>query len=370
MKKISILFGTGALILGLGFFVYSSFRESGEVVALPQSPLLENSQIETRPVFTYPIVDPATISFITPLGELNGGYEEVQTLAGVMMNFKREAVAGNKEIEVRAPTDMTLESYSFHKVPFPPGGNWTIIFRLSQDVMMRIDHISRASDAIQEVTTTIPKDGSAEDYPKKKLSIKAGDIIGYTYGTVPAHNWNIYVFDEKQKNSFINPSRYTVDHVGRRLTQAVCPFDFYSGDLKNTYLSLMGYSKAGQSNTCGTVSHDVKGAASGLWYLSSRGTPEERDGTYASPLSIIKNSAGEITIDQVMDRRVDLPTNNPTAKDPALIPDEHCYQIMEQGKSGYVFVRIVKENEMSLAVASQGNCPSQFPLNNAKTYYR
>src|SRR3989344_7325539 len=53
-------------------------------------------------IFTNQIFDPKLVSHITPLGELNGGYEEAQTIAGVMINLKTEAVDGGKEIEVHA----------------------------------------------------------------------------------------------------------------------------------------------------------------------------------------------------------------------------------------------------------------------------
>ncbi|MBI4032622.1 hypothetical protein HY374_02865, partial [Candidatus Berkelbacteria bacterium] len=182
----------GVLVIAGILFLVGRERgvESGqEGSAQRQSTTSESTSAEV--VFTEPIVDPATIKNITPLGELNGGYNEVQTLAGVMVNFKPEAVAGNTEVEVRAPTDMTLERYSFHKVDYPPGGNWALIFRLNRDVTMRMDHISRASDAIVAATTSTPKESSADEAPKQQLKVKAGEVIGYTFGTVPAHNWNI-----------------------------------------------------------------------------------------------------------------------------------------------------------------------------------
>lgn len=318
-------------------------------------------------VFTHAIIDPSTLSFITPLGELNGGYEEAQTIAGVMLNFKQEAVTSNKEIEVKAPTDMTLESYSWHNVPYAPGSNWALIFRLSNDLTIKFDHISRASDTIKTVTEASSKDSSAEISPKQRLTVKAGEVIGYTFGTVPAHNWNIYLFDSRHKNSFINQKRYEGSGTGKKLINAKCVFDFYANDLKNSYLSLMGYNKAGQSSTCGLVSRDVTGTASGMWHLSTDGFKEERDELYTAPLSIIKNSAGEITIDQIGDQRIDIRSGNPTLKDPAEVRDAHCYQA--DNNKGYIFVKIVSESQMNVAAASTGSCPSELP-SSTKAYYR
>lgn len=378
MKKFLFLIGIGILILLASFGVMSSFR--GSVDERTGSGMfsseIEDAQKNTRPVFTHPIVDPATISFITPLGELNGGYEEVQTLAGVMMNFKREVVEGNKEIEVYAPTDMILESYSFHIVPFPPGGQWALIFRLSKDVTMRIDHISRASDAIQQVTTTIPKESSTEDYPKTKLKFKAGEIIGYTFGTVPAHNWNIYVFDTKQKNNFINQMRYEKNRLGERLDTAVCPFDYYEDQgLKNIYYALLGASQPGQTASCGSPSKDKIDTLSGLWHLKKEGRVETGyEGDFANPLSVYKRSDNNVVIHEIGRKRVIISPGMPTYKNPEEVTSSHCYNLTDDWsgsmRDGYIYFRIDSDTEMSVAYNRAGSCPTMFPTVNIQKYYR
>lgn len=327
-----------------------------------------NNSGETK--FSVPIFDPNVVKNITPLGELNGGYEEVQTVAGVMINLK----SADNEIELKAPTDMTLQSYSYHKVSYAPGANWTLIFKVNQYVTLRVDHLTRVSDRISAATTSTAKDSSAEDFLRQGVDVKAGEVFAYTSGTKPAANWNIYLFDTRVKNSFINQRRYEGSQVGMRLINAKCVFDYYDEPSRQSFMTLMGYSQAGQSVDCGKVSRDVAGTISGMWHFSRDGVgvPEERDGRYASPLSIIKNSAGEVTIDQVDDKRLDFRLTSGTPKDPAEIRDAHCYQLTEamQAGGGYAYFKLVSENEMQFAYGSSGQCPSEFPSAQAKSYYR
>ena len=349
----------------------SSPSEPEPSVTNESSDFEENEQVvvSNEVKFTHSIFDTSLVSHITPLGELNGGYEEVQTIAGAMINLKPEAFANGKEIEVRAPTNMALESYAYFRSPNDGQLNWALIFRISPELLIKFDHITRTTQKIIDGTTTTPKDNSREEYPRNRVFLTAGEVFAYTSGTSMAHNWNIYLTDTRHKNNFINSQRFTADDAGRKMLTAVCPFDFYSDEMKAGFLDLMGYSKAGQSATCGDVSRDVAGTLSGMWHFSSSyisGTSGQLDGMYASPLSVIKNSAGEITIDQVNNMRLDISSSNPTNKDPAEITGEHCYQLT----NGYAYFKVVSSQEMQFAYSSSGSCPSSFPTTGAKRYYR
>lgn len=327
---------------------------------------VSQNALEAPLVFTHEIFDPDFASHITPLGELNGGYSEAQTIGGVMVNLKPEAYANNNEIEVRAPTDMILERYAY----WSSGGEkgWVLHFRVSPDVVLKYDHITRASDGVMDATTRTPSSDSRDQFLTKPLAVKAGEVVAYTSGTSLAHNWNIYLTDATQENNFANRERLTKDEAGRRLLTARCPFDFYPEDLKREYMDLMGYSRAGQSQTCGTASRDVSGTLSGMWHFSpdaETGLREELDGIYASPLSVFRNSAGETVVHQVDNRRLDIQADEPTNKDPAKITSEHCYRT----DGGYAFFKVVSATEMKFAYSDSGSCPSALPAS-SKTYYR
>lgn len=333
------------------------------------------SKPQDSPVkFTENIFDLTDISHIGPLGELNGGYEEAQTITGVLLWIKPEALSGGKEIAIRAPTKMTLESYAFYRVGSEPS-NWTLIFKHSGGGALKFDHISRASDKLIAATTSTPKSDSREESPKSKVSFEAGEIFAYTSGTSLAHNWNIYAYDANHKNRFINQARYESDQVGQRLINAVCPFGYYDEPKRAAFMALMGQTKAGQTSTCGEVSRDKKGTISGMWHLSAdtgSGVKIAKDGIYESPLSIYKNAAGVISINQINGKRIDVEPGSKTHKDPAEVTTVHCYEGKDahQKPAGYVFFKVVDDNQMSLAYSPSGSCPNSFPGQNAKTYYR
>ncbi|MFA6974117.1 MAG: hypothetical protein WC238_05270 [Parcubacteria group bacterium] len=325
---------------------------------------------DEKTIFTAKIFDPALVSHITPLGELNGGYEESQTINGVMINLKTDANRNASEIPVYAPTDMTLEDYSYFT-----GGehtpNWHLGFRISKDVKLSFDHITWVPEELKKATPPTPT--SAYVPPSQKISYKAGELIAKTSGTDQAHNWNIYLRDNRHQNTFVNQARFEKIKDGYDFVNAVCPFNYYADSVKQEFLSLMGATKAGQAKTCGTNSRDVRGSLSGIWQLTQEGVGADYQGAYATPFSIYKDSADQIVVFEINRQRFILDQTNPTYKDPAAVTGAHCYALTEYGgqpAKGYAYFQIVSDMEMQLQYAPSGTCPSQFPAEGSVTYYR
>ncbi len=319
--------------------------------------------------FTHEIFDPNKVSFIIPLGELNGGYEETQTINGVTINIKMDGMGNAPEIDVFAPADMVLEDYSYFT-----GGketpNWHLGFRVSKDIKLSFDHITFVPAEIKAATPPTPTSGYVP--PTKTLSFKAGDLIAKTSGTDKAHNWNIYLRDNRKKNIFVNQERYEKVQDRYDYVNAACPFDYYEVAEKQLVVALMGFSKAGQATTCGTNSKDVKGSISGLWHLGKDGVGADYQGQYATPFSVYKTSSDEIVIYEVNHQRYILASNNPTYKDPVAVTDAHCYSLTEYGESkmqGYAYFKIVSDLEMRMSFSKTGSCPTTFPTSST-TYYR
>ena len=362
-------------VVGLVGWRVMSQKKDEQKPASQNQAASQSEQPKTQELqFSQPIFNASDISFIGPLGELNGGYEEAQTIAGITINIKPGAVAGGKEIEVRAPAAMTLESYAYYKVGSEPS-SWALIFRLSSDAAIKFDHITRASDKIMAATTTTPKSDSREETPKSKVSFTAGEVVAYTSGTSTAHNWNIYMNDNRHKNSFVNQARYESSHLGKKMISAVCPFNYYDEAKKADFIALMGQRKAGETNSCGEVSRDKAGTLSGMWHLSAdagSGMQTAKDGQFESPFSIYKNSAGVISINQINGKRLDVEPGTKTNKDPYDVTSEHCYETKDanQRPAGYAFFKLNGANQMSLVYNSSGSCPANFPSQGAKTYYR
>lgn len=329
---------------------------------------------EPQAIFTSRLFDPTKVSHILPLGELNGGYIETQTINGVVINVKKDINGKAVPVEIYAPTDMTLEDYSYFPDPRAPERpvQWHLGFRISKEMKLSFDHITWVPDAIKNVTP--PTQNSSYVSPQKKLSFKAGDLIAKSSGTNKANNWNIYLRDNKKVNNFVNQERYEKTKEIYGYVNASCPFDYYEELIRQEFLALMGYYSAGQSKTCGSNSRDVSGTISGLWHLNKEGIQEEYRGQYATPFSIYKTSADEIIIYEINKQRYIIGSNNKTYKDPATVTDSHCYNLTEYGDDrsamGYAYFNIISGAEMQMNYSATGSCPTSFPEVGAITYYR
>lgn len=322
----------------------------------------------SEPVFSAKIFDQAQVAYITPLGELNGGYEESSTIAGVMINNKDA-----NEIPVYAPTKMTLDSYSYHVLETEPP-NWALDFKIDDETSINFHHLSTAVSKIVEVTTDTPKlNDSRTNPPKKKITFEAGELIATTSGTSKAHNWNIYLYNQNTKNAFTNQARYEKDSssVGQRLITGKCPFDYYDASVKQEFLALMGYSAPGQSADCGSISSDVAGTLSGMWHFQAENVGNDYDGAYANPFSIYMTSDKTIVLADINKIQPRLASKNSTYKDPALVTDSHCYNLTDSSNRaiGFAYFKIVSATEMQMSYGNN-TCPAEFPATGAKTYYR
>ncbi|MBI5037899.1 MAG: hypothetical protein HZC01_04320 [Candidatus Kerfeldbacteria bacterium] len=325
-------------------------------------------------VFTYDIFDVNQVSHITPLGELNGGYNESQAFGGVMINLKRDSQGNVAMLDIIAPADMRLMQYAHYDIEGQP--EWALYFSLAPGVELVMHHVRQVSGSIIKATNAVPQDNSRTVDMPIPLAISAGELIGRTTGTSLGHNWNIYVYDESTENTFVRPERYRNNYLGDRMRTASCVFDYYPDTIRQPYQALYGYSAAGQSTTCGTVSRDVTGTVAGLWYFSANpadGIAEARDGDYATPFAAYTASDGMVILHEIDGHRFDIFPNNPTYRKPSDITDAHCYQLVnsaQNSSAGYAYFRVVDSMTMQLAYKSSGSCPASFPATGAVTYYR
>lgn len=289
----------GALIItGLGgFLIWKNLKINDK--SNQDGTQADTDTSEQPLLFTYDMFDINRVKHIVPLGELNGGYIETQTITGIMVQMKNEYGKPVKEMAVYAPTDMVLTNYAYYTYGDEPE-NWSLVFKLNNKVSMTLDHITRTVPKIIEATTDTPvKNQSNRHSVKEEVSFKAGEIIAYTTGTSLAKNWNIYFTDKSHENNFININRFRNSQNGNQYLNSICPFDYYSEEMQKPYIALMGATAAGQSKSCGTVSRDVKGSISGLWFLTDEGFEAKYEENYATPFSIYKDSAGRVVLYEV-----------------------------------------------------------------------
>jgi hypothetical protein len=366
-----------AVIVAAGFILFRPFDRSQNPISSDFQNQTEQSPSNPAPAqFTHPIFNPEEIDWVSPLGESNGGYNEVQPLGGMTINIKKD-IAAKGPIEVYAPTDMELVSYSHTLMEPEPEPDWAFHFQINKDISLVVHHIKNASPKIVNAVGNKPKlnDSRTTDL-RPSIKFKAGEVIGTTTGTSQARNWNIYLQDKKVKNQFVNQKRYEDSYSANILVNAACIFDYYEDEkIKNEFYKLLGTTKAGEAKSCGNPSTDKKGTLSGLWHLKKEGlSTGEYEGVYANPFSIYTTSDKNITIYEINKRVFTIYPSNPTYKDPKEITNSHCYQLTDNWHTstykGYAFFRIDSDMQMSMVYSPSGSCPATFPESQAKTYYR
>lgn len=321
--------------------------------------------------FTAHMFELDKVNYIVPLGELEGGWEEMEVNNMALVHIKREGEYGTPSLtmEVYAPTDIALFSYSYYSYgEYTP--TWTLIFDISSDITLRLSALTDVPDKIKNTVGTEYTTG--EIYLDTTISFTAGELIGYAGGFTDITNWDVLLYDKNHENQYVNQERYIGNSLGERYLTAVCPFDFYPDEMKQEYINLLGFNEPGQATDCGTASKDVAGTLSGIWWLSTDGCEIEEQGMFTSPLFIYNNSAGWTSLGYVNKKRYKITSDNPTNKDPATVTDEHCYKLLsawDGSSEGYAYFKIISDTEMRLATGTSGTCPNTFP-DEYVTYYR
>jgi len=311
------------------------------------------------------------INAINPIGGIGGG-SPGRSYIGVVKEV---------EVPVYSPTDMILENIIFAKRPFDPltsitktdsKGEYGLYFRLNCDMTLLFDHIDRVSDRIMTVAPKEPSESSRTDNnPPVNIEIKKGELLGYTNGTPQARTFDFLVIDRSKPATHINPKRWEWEQA----VYAQCPYDYFTDELKEKYYAKIGEvieKSTGReftpSGTCGQLSYDVPGTASGGWF---KGESTDTKGDYLaiarqaiSPkrVNVAVKKDGLFDSDSVI--RVDSAEVFP---DEIKVGDEECYQDSNQNK--WAYIKLVSEKELSM-VRGSGSCPSTFPESAAEMWER
>ena len=113
----------------------------------------------------------------------------------------RDANGEYYEVPVCAPVDSKLMSITYYveSMRNEQGeqvdvGQYSLDFQVSCEVSYGFDHLWRLADDVAALAPTEPVRSTRGNFRlATPLSMKAGELIGYTTGTVQAHNWD-FVF--------------------------------------------------------------------------------------------------------------------------------------------------------------------------------
>ena len=133
-----------------------------------------------------------------------------------------------QRVPVYAPADMTLVTGAFYTA-----GPYWLGFEVTCEITLRFAHITEPLQEIKDLFPDTPSQDSRDQQLKGTIAFKAGDLIGYTTGTSQAGNWDFGVYDSGSSNRYAGSAEWGNSWV---YTTAVCPYDFFSPELKQVYV--------------------------------------------------------------------------------------------------------------------------------------
>jgi hypothetical protein len=173
----------------------------------------------SSPIFTRHLTDIDALTLVTPPGNTINGHLKTHAYLWV-----------DRRIPVYAPVDSVLTDASYYQDEFPDAnpGDYLLGFTVSCEVRYKLDHITEPIDKIRDQLPREPILGdSSTNALTQPITFAAGDLIGYTYGTKHAHNWDFGVYNATK------PAGLGSDH-------AICPFDYFLPELQSVYVAKLG----------------------------------------------------------------------------------------------------------------------------------
>jgi len=190
-----------------------------------QEPKQSSCISDPSPVFTADITDLTKISRITPPGSVNPG-------DGFVTAHSYIWIESNEAVPIYAPVDMTLGMGGLYTESGNPA-QYILFFGVSCEVSIKLDHFDDPIEQIKNVLPKTPKiDDSRTDDVSSIIEFKAGDLLGYTGGTVQAHNWDFGVYNQTKPNFLSGDEQYKGDD------KADCPYDYFIEDKIAVYYDL------------------------------------------------------------------------------------------------------------------------------------
>nr|WP_299346177.1 hypothetical protein [Allomuricauda sp.] len=301
--------------------------------------------------FTASFTDLDGIEHIEPLGEIQAFH-----------NFSEHTYVFIKsdvpEVPVYAPVDMDLVNVTFDGTDYQP------MFRASCEVVIRFGHITNPVAPIRNLVTS-QGISMFEGQPPTLLKFSAGDLIGTTSGTAQAKSFDFGVYHSERPLTFLNNDRF---HPVETFKYASCPYDYYTGDLRNQMYALFGPKPLIQPLNC-RGPRGKAGTIAGTWFdtVEVFSTPYFGQ-TEFSPLHVATALNGTVKIVRGTEFQVNrVLFGAATNVDPEEVTTEHCYEL---DSGGYFYFQLQPDGSLHVFRETMGSCPSEFPASGFRVYYR
>ena len=224
---------------------------------------------KARPVFTKDFIDPDHVQVVVPIGQQTafGGVLSVRSYV-----HSKPSLDG-RELPLYAPVDMTLNQAAYYKIGTDPTykPEYSLFFDAGCGVQVQLYHVKGVVGAVASVVPKEPVPSSAGQ-PVTPTLVKAGEQIGWFEGEAgKSVAFDFRVEDSTRTNTFINQARFVSSPGASGELHAVCPYDFYVGTQRATWLAKLGAPSGDPvpGTPCGTISQGAAGTAKGMWFFAN-----------------------------------------------------------------------------------------------------
>lgn len=102
-------------------------------------------------------------------------------------------------------------------------------------VTIVFDHVTEPVEKIRKLFPNTTREDTRTDFFNNPIEMEAGDLVGYTTGSVNAHNWNFAVYNRLERNYLWETNKFT--DLPKYYTQ-VCPLKYYDKPMAEVYEAL------------------------------------------------------------------------------------------------------------------------------------
>ena len=205
----------------------------------------QNKSTNTNPYLGTPCIPNPKVEFTNDFTDVNliGSVEPTIITPGNPRHRAWLNIVSGK-VPVYAPIDSELVNGVYKNAR--GALDYDLHFQVSCEIWYLINHVTEPVEKIKDAFPSTPQTDTKTSPPfQNSISVKAGELIGYTTGTPNARNFDFGVFDL----SHVNPGLPADDgsEYGKE-KNFICPFDVLPQDIRKLYYSKIIPSEKPYSN--------------------------------------------------------------------------------------------------------------------------
>ncbi len=350
----------------------------------PASTLASTSSAPTSPGGASAAADPgcdadagpALTHLYTDLDQIAHLQPSIVTSGNWLKNRQYHAVvtdaAGDApEVPIYAPADAVATGITHYLGLMHPWqgepfelAQLEIRFQAACGLSFGFDHVSRFVEPFASLVPDPVRDTRDAELPIR-VEVQAGDLIGYSSGTVPAHTWDFVLSDASRTLRFANQRRYEESGDLRVLLHAACPLDYLAPELRARWQAALGsWQGVDPAERC-RLDADAPGALAGGWFR----TPFDPEASWhPADWGVVALLAADGYVDvNGPGASVRTAPTHASFADPARVTGEHCFEDYKAPTS-HAYVRLQPDGTLAAAFGD-GPCPASLPTDHG-VYYR